>query len=68
MRNCAPQRTTEVDHQLQAAVHDSPIQQMVLLGELTEACLPGYGRPPSALVASLHGWGQLQRSCLHAPL
>jgi hypothetical protein len=27
-----------------------------------------YGRPPSALVASLRGWGQLQRSCLRAPL
>jgi hypothetical protein len=27
-----------------------------------------YGWPPSALVAALRGWGQLQRSCLRAPL
>ena len=43
----------------------------VLLTQLrcssTQCPLPS-GRPPSALVVSLRGWGQLQRSCLRAPL
>jgi hypothetical protein len=26
-----------------------------------------YGRPPSTLIASLRGWGRLQRICLRAP-
>jgi hypothetical protein len=35
MRHFSAVRTTEIDQQLRAAVQDSPIRQMVLLGEQT---------------------------------